>query len=304
LSNPKNNTHPTFSITYDGKEAEIDARTLIQSLDSVQNIVRELSYAESLAEQFTLKVRANRPGSFVVDLVISPEFIETAKSLFSGDNYKIAGAIIGLLAGILELRKHLKKEPPKSVTQNKSSVTVENSKGENITVNNNTYNYYVNNHNIQANLDRNYTSLASDNTISSFKLTDENSEQLFNATRDDFPDMVIGKRIDPEENRYLPERVILNIVKPSFERGYKWKFIYRGVHIGATVEDEEFLNKVDQRTVRFAKGDLMDVDLQILQEYDKSLSTYVNKNYVVQRVHNHMTHNPQSGFGFNEGKGE
>jgi hypothetical protein len=53
-----------------------------------------------------------------------------------------------------------------------------------------------------------------------------------------------------------------------------------------SIKDETFLKRVDSREA-LAKGDRLEVELEITSEFDSSLKEFLPKSYRVQRVLNH-----------------
>lgn len=292
----------SFSLTFEGEPQEIDARTLLGSLNAIDGLIQELSAQDPLPDEFKLKVRANRPGSFIVDLVLSPDAIEAARWLFSAENIAYAGGVISGLVGLFNLRKLLKKEPPGRIKQEGKSVLVSNSEGATIVVDNRTVNLYANNQTVSKLLDQNFSTLTADPNIERFSVADSTGAMTFEASRTDFTDMVAGDIVSDDEDRTIIERVMLNIVKPSFEKHLKWKFVYRGARIGAAMGDEKFIHRIEQRRESFAQGDLLEVELEIHQEYDHGLMTYLNKYYRVSKVYNHISAGKQSNLDFESGE--
>jgi hypothetical protein len=287
-----------FSLRYEGEPREIDAQTLLGSLNSISGLIQELSRQEPLSDQFRLKVRTNRPGSFIVDLALSPDTIESMKSLFSADNIKVAASIVAMVAGLLTIRKHLKREPPRQVREEDNEVHLENSEGNITIVDKRTYNVYTQNTQVEKLLDQNFRTLSADPTVERFSVADSTDAPMFEADRADFTDMVVGSRADNDGFRTTTERALVSIVKPSFEKRFKWKFVHRGRHIGADLEDGVFLKRIDERREMFAKGDLLEVDLEIHQEYDPGLLTYLDRSYTVTKVHNHVSAGKQAELDF------
>lgn len=99
------------------------------------------------------------------------------------------------------------------------------------------------------------------------------------------------------ETRAIVQEAYLHIVKPSFERGLKWEAVFNGNRISVAMNDEDFLQKIDQGE-RFAQGDGLSVALAVEQVLDPSVRTYLNRSYSVERVFQHIPRPEQSAFEF------
>ena len=73
-------------------------------------------------------------------------------------------------------------------------------------------------------------------------------------------------------------------MKVVFQRNRKWEFIYQGNKISAEIVDDEFWNKINVLGLRFGKGDILTVDLEITQIFDYDANVYLNKSYRVLKV--------------------
>ena len=97
------------------------------------------------------------------------------------------------------------------------------------------------------------------------------------------------------DEKSMIETVILHILRLSFEENIKWEFIYKGHKIPAKVKDDEFYKLINQGE-QFAKGDALEVELQINQRFDESVNTFINVSYVVNRIIHHIKRNEQQGL--------
>ena len=82
------------------------------------------------------------------------------------------------------------------------------------------------------------------------------------------------------------------IVRLSFEDNLKWDFYYKGNKISAKIPDSNFYELIDKKEA-FAKGDTLEVDLQIIQKFDESVNTLINKSYQINKIIRHLSRNEQ-----------
>jgi hypothetical protein len=100
-----------------------------------------------------------------------------------------------------------------------------------------------------------------------------------------------------EGERILTEAATLNIVRVSFEETLKWDFYFKGNKISAKIKDPTFYKLIDKGEP-FAKGDILEVELQIIQKWDDSVNTYINKSYQITAILRHMRRSEQQTFDF------
>jgi len=106
-------------------------------------------------------------------------------------------------------------------------------------------------------------------------------------TKDDFK--IMSEM--PEEAERGDKQIVdigkLHIIRASFENSLKWDFLYLGNKISAKVEDTDFYKLIDNGQP-FAKGDVLDVELQITQKFDEAINAYYNSSYQVKKINEHI----------------
>lgn len=93
--------------------------------------------------------------------------------------------------------------------------------------------------------------------------------------------------------RALVVKTALSIIKLSFEPKLKWEFVYNGIKISALIDDSLFYAEIDARREGFKKGDVLEVDLRIQQEYDEPTRAFLNRSYTVVQVRRHVMQTAQ-----------
>jgi len=283
-----------FTLKFDGRLNEVDAATLGYSLLNVTTIIQEVNAEVNSGQPIDIKVKGTGPGSFLVHLALDPS---QAVPLLNPENLKIAGAAIGVVvttvAGVFKIRKILKGKAPKEVAQKGDEVHLQGSDGNTLSVDKRTYNIYLNNPKVNESLTKTFKTLDADASITGFEIVDRKEQPLFEASREDFTPMALGSGAPLPERKTITERTKLHIIKLSFERAFKWELLYRGFKITASIADDDFFNRID-RGESFSKGDVLDVELEIEQVFDPSISAYENKSYQVKRVVEHIPRAKQS----------
>ena len=283
-----NNDMGDLKIKFDGQTHQIEANTLINSFLHFTSIVQEINTELNTGKKIDIKINALPEGSFLIHLTIeSLTLLEQAQKLFSSPTSSAVANIITELGGIYGLYRWLGGKLPKRQKKVEGKVTLENSKGDTITISETTINIY-NNKVVQKSLNQGFATLENDINVTGFEILDENDTQLVIIERDLFADLSNGfENSTTETEKILTKNAILNIVRLSFDKTQKWEFYYEGNKITAKIDDIDFQIKIDKGEA-FAKGDTLEVELAILQEFDQTVNTFINKSYKINKIITHI----------------
>lgn len=288
-----------FKIKFDGQEHQLDANTLINSLIHISSIIQEVNSYYNSGKKIEIKIKALEKGSFLINIELVESALEHLKNLLTKDNVEYAAAIIGSVIGLVELKKFLKGKKAKSVDEKTNEkVRIENEEGEVIYIENFTYNIYQNSPIIKDALAQNFETLDNDPNITAFEITDKNEVPLIRVEKVEFDGMSIKSDEITNGERVLIEAANLNILRLSFEGNLKWDFYYKGNKISAKILDKTFYELIDKGQ-SFAKGDILEVELQINQIWEEAVNTFINKSYSVTKILRHIPRNEQGKLDFN-----
>ena len=260
-----------FLIKFDGpaiENGEIDVADFAPAVLSLGELFKTTNqvFNNDRAEA-TIKLKATNEGSFEALLMLDVSFLEAASDFFS-DRDKIAHAqeilnlVLGFSAvaggaggGLFWLLKTLKGKKPEAAQEAKGGVE--------LTINGNVYlmdkgviELYENpqiRQKVEAStrvLDRpgieNLSFISEEPEPA--QLTIEKSErQYFSLPERDETE---------EETKELVEEKWLKALSIHFKEGNKWRFTDGENEFYASVEDVDFINKVDKGEIRFLKGDV------------------------------------------------
>lgn len=288
-----------FKIKFDGQEHQLDANTLINSLIHISSIIQEVNSYYNSGKKIEIKIKALEKGSFLINIELVESALEHLKNLLTKDNVEYAAAIIGSVIGLVELKKFLKGKKAKSVDEKTNEkVRIENEEGEVIYIENFTYNIYQKSPIIKDALAQNFETLDNDPNITAFEITDKNEVPLIRVEKVEFDGMSIKSDEITNGERVLIEAANLNILRLSFEGNLKWDFYYKGNKISAKILDKTFYELIDKGQ-SFAKGDILEVELQINQIWEEAVNTFINKSYSVTKILRHIPRNEQGKLDFN-----
>jgi len=286
-----------FKLKFDGEPNEIDAFTLVRSLTGVTTLLEELNEELGGGTKLKISVKALDEGSFLVHLGFGPDLTQAVQTLLSSFDLETIYKILGSLVGFFTLRKLLKGEKPKKVEEKGNDYEITTNHGNTFVMDKRTYNIYTTNPRVTDALGSTFETLSNDPSVTGFELLDEKEKKLFEASRDDFEGMAVRSDLVEENKRITVVSAHLNIFKVIFEDKFKWEFYYKGNRIPAKISDPEFFKRIDSGE-RFAKGDSLDVELEIEQAYDAAANTWVNKSYRVIRVIKHIPRGTQESLDF------
>ena len=298
-----NFTRETFTLTFDGpavERHEIDASILAESLVSLRDLAEKASklrYGKNADLLF--KVRAGfKEGSFGVDLIFDwvVNNPKEAAAVATGGTLAVAG----IVAGVIKLYKWTKGKPPIPTSQPviNGNVYITNGEGASLT------------------FSEDVVTLAS-STVSKIaieRLTKPlESQGLDKILISDIPgeDASRGSvELTKEDRRYFaqnPEHLIresedpltLEVMTPNLDgKPAGWRFYDGDIEYTATVEDDDFLQQVQDGKYAFRKGDMLEVIMKTTQSKPAvRLVTTRKITRVVQFVPGQAGQSPQKGDG-------
>lgn len=286
-----------FKIKFDGQQHQIDVNLLINNLIHTTTIIQELNRNFDSGKKVDIKIKALEKGSFLIHIDLIETTLDTLKNLLTKDNIETAGAIIGAFVGLIELKKFLKGKEIKSKENFDNKVKIENKRGDVIYIENFVSNIYENNTIVRDALSQSFETLENDNSITGYEITDNNEKTLIRVNKEEFEYLSIKSEEILEGEKNVVIAATLNIIRISFDEKLKSDFYFKGNKISVKINDPDFQKRIDNGE-SFAKGDILEVELEIKQKFEKSVNTFINKSYKVNRIINHILRDEQSKFNF------
>jgi positive regulator of sigma E activity len=282
-----------FKIKFDGEQHQIDASLLINNLIHTTAIIQEINRNLDSGKKIDIKIKALEKGSFLIHIDLIETALDSLKNLLTKENLQIASSIIASLVGLIEVKKFLKGKRAKSEKQEGDRVRIENESGQVIYVDSFVQNIYGNNTIVRDALSQSFETLDNDTSISGYEITDKYENPLIRVERNDFSKLSIKEDQILEGEKISTIAATLNIIRISFDPNLKSDFYYKGNKISVKINDPEFYKQIDTGE-SFAKGDILEVELEVKQVFDSAVNTYVNKGYKVNRIVRHVGRNEQS----------
>jgi hypothetical protein len=187
-----------------------------------------------------------------------------------------------VVKGAFDLWKHLKGEPPAAVVNNGLTCTVTNNAGNIINVRTDSLSLVFNEKAAEP-IAKFVKAALNKDGYERLEINAESGEQIASVDRVEagFFDSV-GKQVTLSDNT---ARMVVQIVAAVFQDGNKWRLSDGEKSFTAAILDGDFLMSVNQGE-RFGKGDVLDVDMRIVQN-GFGMKTSVDRS--ILKVHRHLT---------------
>lgn len=285
-----------FTFKYDCESHEINANTYLFSLlnftQAIQEINSFLNQDTNQNHKVKINISANAPGSFVVNINLQ-QLLDGLMAVFSRETITYCGSLVGIFAGIITIRKHLKDEQAKKIEQKQGKKVAIHSSSGILTVDEKVFAMY-NEPAIQDRISVALNSIAADEDIKGIAIADDKKEVLSLSSKEiaEISAIALLRNDDNPPKTVIIKNAVLNIIKPSFDASYKWELYHEGMKIAARMEDEHFQSRVDAGE-SFSSGDSLIANLQIKKEFLKKANTYVNKEYSIVKIVSHQARQQQ-----------
>lgn len=260
----------------------IGANTLINMLthyvviaERANDLIGEGEYKSEV------KVKALKEGSFEISFEIACTWLQ---SLMTRENVDYASNVVAGIVSAVQLYKwckgkKVKPEEAQEAIPNQDEPTHERSMK------------LYSDHVIREQIRQSIETAQNDANVGGITLIHDGKP---GATIDEgeFADLVIPpSEPSPGEQVITDGKALLSIISLSFNRGDHWRFIYQGNRISTRLSDDGLQKEIDRGT-SFAKGDALEVELEIVQKWSNEYKTYVNDRYKVVNVLRHI-HSPR-----------
>ncbi|WP_446897674.1 hypothetical protein ACSVC9_11755 [Clostridium sp. LBM24168] len=274
-----NKSTSDFSICFGG-ENEIEIKTLLSTLESTLELINYVINKDQEDAFIKINVKGTQRGSFEIELQALAGIVPT---LITSQSINLAKTCIDSVVGLLNIKKHLKGEPPKSVDSGGEVVKIENCTCDKIEVNVNTYNLY------SEDSDRMISKIFSNCDRESFAIKQDNEKKIL-IEKPEFENMIKEVSLDS----ITQERVVKNITqvelyikKPDLTGNSQWELIYplRNKSIKAVVDDRNFVNKIHSGDISINAKTTIIVELEIetyLDEFNEKIKEVFNIKKVIQ----------------------
>ena len=281
-----------FTIAYDGpalRDGVMDVRDLAPALLAVGKLFDAANLTiNGNAATVSVRVRATVPGSFEILIDLAQTITQHLTDLFVGDRatgaanlITIVTGAVGTGSGLIFLIKWLRNRSPDNIKRLPSGIIQLSIDGETLE--------------IPLEIMRLYQSPAvriaaqqlieeplKKPGIESFEVR-EDGHSVISVSKDEssyFAAPVIPEEFVNEDVRLMA----FSIISLTFKEDNKWRLYDGNTQISATIEDGEFLARVEASLESFSKDDMLVCDVRVTQTLT---SGRLKTEYVVVRVVEH-----------------
>lgn len=277
-----------ISFKFEGQVEEVDINTFTHVMMNYAKVVEAAAKEVDENSPMRINVRAVKPGCLDVVLGIVQNSIG---GLFA-DPVTTLGTVANVVAiagGLYELKKHLGKNgkiAKAQPTNNAQQIEITTDNGSTTIIDNHVYNIYINNPEVDKAINASFDTLENDERIESLSMSKVSSgEKLFTANRDEFAEIANSPSFEGSNIRHVISNERLIVIKPVLEKTSrkKWEFLWNNISIKAAILDSSFINNTLAKQA-FGIGTVMDVELDITQEFSEDLQAFTNKKYEIKEV--------------------
>lgn len=277
-----------FVIHYGVDNHKINAKTFAESLIALTNSIKSANSIINPGFEIEIIVESTEIGSFKVN---TKTIFNSVSSIFSKDNIK--NIVLGIIASIIyDLSKPSEEV---KIIVNTDEYIIEKG-NERIILPKDAQNYYdsiKNNEEVRKNIQDTFKVLQNDKLIDniSFDFTSVKKAPEFTIDKVAFPQIIATLNSEPEEVKQekIIENTNVSIIRAILEKSNrKWQFVWNGIRISAPVSDDNFYVDFNSRKISIAPGDALRVNLKIVLKLDIESGLYINSEYEIIKVHEHI----------------
>ncbi|MCL2549236.1 MAG: hypothetical protein FWE76_08740 [Symbiobacteriaceae bacterium] len=255
-----------FSFSFGGG-SEIEATLLARIINDTVELTKAISHEVEPEAFLKMNITTFRAGSFDVEFSAVCEQANTLKLAVGVLAFQLAPTIVNTLKGILEIKKLLKDTSAKSITPAQEGfVDIENNSGQVINAPKASL-LVVENFKVEQ-LVVNISSGAMDHdSQGGFTFRSDEGEVV--CTAEDILGMCsVMPRSETVSLKSNVFETYLQIKKPDFIGSSMWEFLHMGKAIRASIDDEEWLDRVHSGQVSIKAGDGITVLLEVRIDLD------------------------------------
>ena len=275
-----------FQVIYDGpalRDSSYNARELSVSLAALDRLFESASEALNPPKtRQTLSVKGSfESGSFKINLTTNVSAMDGIKDWLLSENAQaiiaandLVGTVIGtgVTLGLIGLVKYLKGGQPTKIHENEDGRFKIYRHKSFVNVEKEVWDLYTDYKTRQALEVAICTPLIEDKVDTmAFNRDGEKEFVVVDASEKEY---FIAPDLEREDVNVMEHVTYLSLIKVSFREGNKWSVFDGANTINVRVEDEKFLQGIEDNRVLFGKGDRLKVNMRVEQfDIDGSLRT-------------------------------
>lgn len=265
---------------------EIKAALLADTIKDIAELTELAAKIEAPEAYFQMNVTAFQNGSFIIDF--STVCLTNPNLLFNA--LALASNVIGIVKGFFEIKKLLKGKKPESVVKVEGDkIQVQNEDGQSVIVKE-ASGTIINNTRID-HLTVNITNnIHQHNPSGGFSIKTEDGDSKYSS--DDVKNMYLPLPREETICKLTTEDTQLLIKKADLIGHSTWDFRYKRHLITARIDDDGWLEKINNGNISLTAGDYINVTLEISIDIDENNNPIPEtEKYRVIKVHGDIQHN-------------
>lgn len=278
-----------FKYDLEDDRHDIDIRALTDGLGQYCALVQLISDEVRNDAILNIRVEAVKQGSFEVWLRLFEIGQVVIGTLIADNMLSSINGILAMFREYIELKLLLGSDKADRVEAGEGGMAVVVKGGINLSVHNLTLNLYTKSPDASGLLTAASQAILSDKHVRGVVMQDEGDgrSDLLRIDRH-------GLEKTAERNPYFVDEtqtIRLNNVEMivtgvNFVFSRVWRFVYKGQNITAKIVDEDFVHRVKNSEIRFGHGDILTVDVNIIQERRPDSPYWEDKSFVILKVKN------------------
>lgn len=252
-----------FQLSYEGAALDshqMSVEVLAPSLLALGKLVSIVNEKANNGDfKADLAVTANfKPGSFLVDLVLNQDFGSIVATLTAPGISAVLNAygVLSIIKDLVGIKKFLKGKKPEKIVHKDGQIVEVFANNSSITINQIALNIYKNDDVVKS--CEQFASPLDRNGIDKIAITYE-TDEFASISTNELADFLAKGEDEPISESERQTALQLDTV--SFRRDLKWKVNNGNSVIYVTIEDDEFLDKIESGREKFGKYDILIVDL-------------------------------------------
>jgi hypothetical protein len=303
VPDPSANAEEQFSITYDGtalQAGRISVRQLAPSLLAMAEMIPVASKLRAPEGQEPgLEIKANRPGSFIVDLVVTDlsstlrfaESIFTSRPVIAGDNFIGIAVVVVSAVNLIRSRWRGTETSTEQIKPGWAKIVLDDGTFMNVPKES----IMLSNDVIFRRAAHDFVQPLESPGVSEIRLEHPAIETIRISSED-----LSGFEVGLQEGEVLLHventRISLRAVSVAFSEGNKWRVNDGQLTFWVTVEDESFMKSIQMGNEAFRATDTFNCDLQIRQF--RTASGGLRSERAITKIHAHTPGHYQEGINF------
>jgi len=268
---------------------------LVESFGAFESALRLIAAHSHPDVILKIRVSPFKEGSFEIPIEVH-QYLAVGALAVNSIDWTSARDSVKILIELIKLKLSLKGKEPTIFEKTNNNYKITKNKNTHIYIDQRTFNINAKDESVAEALAKSFQALESDKEIKSFSVLDKQRKKIIDVPRKSFGVLSTQKKQTDSQEQRIKERTTLQIFKAVFDSGYQWHFLYKGIKIRANIKDEKFQSRVKSGE-KFGRGDALDVDLEILKEFDEELKTYMNKAYSILIVYKKISQSVQDELG-------